>query len=318
MGPLALGNLNRRNMAADNHRMKLISLRRDDTCSQCGTSLATGTRAAWDSTAKTVTCAVCLNRSNPAAPVPEPSFAESTPPPISRGTAGGSVTREAARRSERHKQRQDELVAADQAWRTRAKEQHPILGRVASAVTPKVQPQAAPQHVMAWVTGAPGEIAVGEALEKIPGIIVLHDRHKPRSRANIDHIAVTPSGVWVIDAKVRGGKKLEYRDKGGWLSTDERLIVGGRDQTKLVDDMAWQVQTVFEACGDLLGDTVIRPALCFVDATTGWLTRKPWMVRGVVICWRGALADLLTPPGPLDETAIDQIARRIAERLPYG
>jgi hypothetical protein len=172
--------------------------------------------------------------------------------------------------------------------------------------------------VKAWTTGAPGEIAVGEALEKIPGIIVLHDRHKPRSRANIDHIAVTPAGVWVIDAKVRDGKKLEYRDKGGWFSTDQRLIVGGRDQTKLVDDMAWQVQTVFEACDGLLGDTVIRPALCFVDATTGWLTTKPWMVRGVVICWRSALPDLLTRPGPFDETAIERIARRVAERLPPG
>lgn len=314
----ALLDINSADVPADNRRVKLIALRRDDTCCQCGTSLATGTRAGWDSMAKTVTCATCLNRSNPAAPTPEPLRGESTPPPIARGTAGGSVTREAARRSERHKQRQEERVAADQAWRTRAKEQHPILGRVASAVTPKVQPQAAPQHVAAWTIGAHGEIAVGEALEKIPGIIVLHDRHKPRSRANIDHVAVTPAGVWVIDTKVRDGKKLEYRDKGGWLRTDERLIVGGRDQTKLVQDMAWQVQTVFEVCGDLLGDTVIRPALCFVDATIGWLTRRPWMVRGVVICWRTLLPDLLTRPGPFDETAIDQIARRVAERLPSG
>jgi Nuclease-related domain len=118
-------------------------------------------------------------------------------------------------------------------------------------------------------------VAVGESLEQIAGIVVLHDRHRPRTKTNIDHIAVTPGGVWVIDAKVRAGKKLEYRDRGSRFSRDERLIVGGRDETKLIDAMTWQVQTVFEACSDLLGDTVVRPALCFVDATIGLLTRKP-------------------------------------------
>jgi hypothetical protein len=153
-------------------------------------------------------------------------------------------------------------------------------------------------------------------LEQIPGIVVLHDRIKPGAKANIDHIAVTPSGVWVIDAKVRAGKKLEYRDRGGMFSRDERLIVGGRDETKLVDNMVWQVQTAFEACGDLLGDTVVRPALCFVDATIGIATRKPWMVRGVVIGWRAVLPQILTRPGPFGADQIDRIARRIAEKLP--
>jgi hypothetical protein len=153
-------------------------------------------------------------------------------------------------------------------------------------------------------------------LEQIPGIVVLHDRHKPRSKANIDHIAVTPAGAWVIDANVRPGKKIEYRDRGGMFSWDERLVVGGRDETKLVNDMAGQVQTLFEACGDLLGDPVVQPALCFVDTTVGLLTRKPWTVRGVVICWRAVLPQILTGPGPFGADDIARIAARIAERLP--
>ncbi|MGH9057827.1 MAG: nuclease-related domain-containing protein [Acidimicrobiales bacterium] len=176
--------------------------------------------------------------------------------------------------------------------------------------------QPAPQHIRSWATGAPGELAVGESLEQIPGIVVLHDRHKPHTKANIDHIAVTPAGVWVIDAKVRPGKKLEYRDRGGMFSRDERLVVGGRDETKLIKDMAWQVEAVHEAYGEFLGNTVVRPALCFVEVTVGFLARKPWMVRGVVVAWRAVLPEILTRPGPFGPEDIDRIARRIADRLP--
>ncbi|MEV4421445.1 NERD domain-containing protein, partial [Patulibacter sp. NPDC049589] len=32
-------------------------------------------------------------------------------------------------------------------------------------------------------------------------VVVLHDRRVPRTHANIDHIAIAPSGIWVIDTK---------------------------------------------------------------------------------------------------------------------
>jgi hypothetical protein len=290
----------------------------------CGTPVAAGERAGWESTARTVTCLRCLDTlpsqtlagHATVTPTPLSLEAESVPPPLERGQAGRSVAREAHRWSNWHRERQEQRIAADRQLRADRQAEHPILGRAVNLLTPKVQIQPAPQHVRAWAIGAPGEQAVGESLEQIPGIVVLHDRHNPRSKANIDHIAVTPAGVWVIDAKVRAGKKLEYRDRGGIFSKDERLIVGGRDETKLVDDMTWQVQTVFEACGDLLGDTVVRPALCFVDATVGLLTRKPWKVRGVVIAWRAVLPEILTRPGPFETDDIDLVARQVAERLP--
>jgi len=34
-----------------------------------------------------------------------------------------------------------------------------------------------------------------------PEVVVLHDRAIPGSRANIDHIGIGPTGVWVIDTK---------------------------------------------------------------------------------------------------------------------
>ena len=301
---------------ADTIEVRILALRRADSCVSCGVALVVGERAGWDSVAKQVTCMSCLDSTAPARPAGDELNSGPPTPTLDRGTAGGSVTREADRRSERHRKQQENRVAVDREWRSHIKAEHPIAGRFLTAITPKVQAQPAPQHVRAWVTGAPGEQKVGATLDGIEGIIVLHDRHKPRSRSNIDHVAVTPAGVWVIDAKVRVGKKLEFRNKGGLLTRDERLVVGGRDETKLVDDMAWQVQAVYETCSDLLGDTVVRPALCFVDATVGFLDRRPWMVRGVVVCWRALLPELLLRPGPFDEQRRMQLAERIANQLP--
>ena len=62
--------------------------------------------------------------------------------------------------------------------------------------------QDAPQHERSWARGAGGEELVARALAKhCPDVAVLHDRRIPGSRANIDHIAVAATGVWVIDTK---------------------------------------------------------------------------------------------------------------------
>lgn len=55
-----------------------------------------------------------------------------------------------------------------------------------------------------WERGADGEVATARALAGLPPDrwIVLHDVHWPgRQFANIDHIVVGPSGVFVIDSK---------------------------------------------------------------------------------------------------------------------
>ncbi|UER54513.1 NERD domain-containing protein [Kineosporiaceae bacterium SCSIO 59966] len=56
----------------------------------------------------------------------------------------------------------------------------------------------------AWEAGAAGERAVARALEALGenGWRVLHDVHWPgRPKANLDHVAIGPGGVIVIDAK---------------------------------------------------------------------------------------------------------------------
>lgn len=99
-------------------------------------------------------------------------------------------------------------------------------------------------------------------------------------------------------------RPFEYRNVGGWFRSDERLYIDGRERTKLIDDTAWQVQAVSEACSDLLANTAVRPALCFVDVTVGWFT-KPFLIRGVAVLWRSELETVLTRAGPFSAVAIE-------------
>src|ERR1700709_487015 len=76
----------------------------------------------------------------------------------------------------------------------RVHEHHPRLGGVILAL------RDAPQHERSWARGAGGEELVELALTKrCPDVPVLHDRRIPGSRANIDHIGIAATGVWVID-----------------------------------------------------------------------------------------------------------------------
>lgn len=54
-----------------------------------------------------------------------------------------------------------------------------------------------------WLRGAEGELGTAWMLQALPrkGWHVFHDLAVPGSRANIDHLAVGRTGVWVIDTK---------------------------------------------------------------------------------------------------------------------
>jgi hypothetical protein len=132
------------------------------------------------------------------------------------GTAGASGRREYERR------------LSNREARTRAR--HPHVG----GLLLKLQDQ--PHHEKAWATGAMGEEALAALLaRRCPDVLVLNDRRMPRSRANIDHVAVAPSGVYVIDAKRYMGKIEVRKERSG----EEKLWINGRNKTKLI---RWPVQ----------------------------------------------------------------------------
>jgi hypothetical protein len=57
--------------------------------------------------------------------------------------------------------------------------------------------------VARWLRGAAGERATAALLDRLPPEhwSVLHDLPIPGSRANIDHLVIGPTGIWVVDTK---------------------------------------------------------------------------------------------------------------------
>ena len=167
----------------------------------------------------------------------------------------------------------------------------------------------------AWATGSNGERELGRSLDALrdEGMAVLHDRRIPGSRANIDHIVVAPCGVFVVDAKNYKGL-VEKRDKGGWLSTDYRLYVGGRDRTKLVPGLERQRDAVRSALGEAFAGVPIWKTICFVDSEWPFFA-SPLEFDGVHVLWTRALGKLVRQDGPLDAAAIAVVERRLALAL---
>jgi hypothetical protein len=63
------------------------------------------------------------------------------------------------------------------------------------------------QPARAWRDGSRGERATARRLHRLErhGYTVLHDLQVPGGQANLDHLAVGPAGVFVIDSKYYRG-----------------------------------------------------------------------------------------------------------------
>ncbi|GAA1928754.1 nuclease-related domain-containing protein [Nocardioides marmoribigeumensis] len=282
---------------------KRMRLRYAGTCSECTATLPAGTQAIYDRVTRSVRC---LTHDDPPAtlgpveaeappstpleePTPDPSPAE-----LDCGTPGASARREYERRRTK---REDDVRG-----------RHPKLGGLILALSDERR------TTRVWDTGALGEEALGSRLNELAGdrLKVLHDRRIPRTRANIDHLAVTPTGIWVIDAKRYKGKRPALKVEGGILRPRvEKLMVGGRDSTKLIDGMTHQVEVVRGIVGD---EVPVRGVLCFLEAD--WpLLEGSFETRSVHVVWPRRLYKWLRQDGPLEPPEIAQRHRALAERL---
>jgi Nuclease-related domain len=169
-----------------------------------------------------------------------------------------------------------------------------------------------------WAAGARGEELVAESLAKrCPTVPVLHDRAMPHSRANIDHIAVAASGVYVIDAKRYHGK-IDVRQP---VFGQARLRINGRDKTKLVEGLAKQVAVVQAVLADLAPNVPVHGCFCFVApdgllADVGLPTLRTLKISGYSLYYLRRLAKRLNCSGPLTPQAIAEIHTGLAELLP--
>lgn len=176
-----------------------------------------------------------------------------------------------------------------------------------------------PQSTRAWERGAVGEERVGAVLEEARsrGVLALHDRRIPRSRSNIDHIAIGPAGVYVIDAKRYENADIRVRRIGGLFSPRrDELLVRGRVKNNLVEGVRRQVdvvETVLDEAG--IDEVPVRGVLCFVDAFFPVFQRRLRVDELIVTC-RPALGSVVSAPGHLDAAARHDLYCLVRERLP--
>jgi len=213
---------------------------------------------------------------------------------IDRGQAGRSARREYERRKGRRE--------------AHLRSRYGAIGGVAARMTSE------PQHTTSWLQGHAGEVKAAAKLERLlrhTGVILLHDRGIPHSPANIDHIAIGPGGITVIDTKAIAGRTRVER-RGGFLSKrSQHLIVGGRDKSKLIEGVERQVD-VMRA---VFGDYDIRAALCWLKAD-GLPLIGTLEMRGIRVAAPRPVAKIAARPGGLCAADVNNLASRVAKHFP--
>ena len=148
-------------------------------------------------------------------------------------------------------------------------------------------------------------------------MIALHDRRVPGRRSNIDHIAVAPSGVYVIDAKRYKGK-IEVRKP---LFGDAVLVIAGRKKTKLVEGLVRQVEAVKKALAIVEQDVPVSGCFCFLNPPgqaggSGLPLFRTLSIDGFPLYYPRRLTKRLNQAGMLDAAQRRVIAEALVELLP--
>ncbi len=161
-----------------------------------------------------------------------------------------------------------------------------------------------------WRRGAEGERSTAQLLAPLGhiGWGVLHDRRIPGTDANIDHLVIGPSAVWVIDSK-------SYRGRIKVLG-DGRLWYGRNCLDNVLQTVQWAAGAVEDRLGSELVDAglVVRPALCIHGAR---LPRSPFDFDGVLLATSDTLLQSIAagePAFPTEEA--DRLTAVAAKSLP--
>jgi Nuclease-related domain len=154
---------------------------------------------------------------------------------------------------------------------------------------------------------------------------MLHDRRMPDSRANIDHIVLVPSGVWVIDSKrMKGRIKVEDAKDG-----TQKLLIKGRNQTELVHKLTWQLNAVKAAMAQIDSHVPVHGGFCFwlaIENTrdlfnprvedNGLPLLRTLTINGYPLFHPRQMTRTLNSAGTLSLRRAEELAATLAERFP--
>ncbi|MEW6474295.1 MAG: nuclease-related domain-containing protein [Actinomycetota bacterium] len=136
-----------------------------------------------------------------------------------------------------------------------------------------------------WERGAAGEELTARLLAPLAdvGWTVLHDRRVPGSPANIDHLAIGPAGIFVIDTKAWRG---ELR-----LLDDGQLWYGPVPFDEVLARLRWEAGEVDLGLRRRLDQPVaVEPVLCLHGPT---LPVEPLCLSGVAVVTGASLLSFL-------------------------
>jgi hypothetical protein len=126
---------------------------------------------------------------------------------------------------------------------------------------------------LAWRRGAQGERRTARLLTPLErhGYQVFHDLAIPRSAANVDHLVVGPTGLFVIDSK---------RYRGHLHYAAGRLWHGPRPLDRTLETLWWEATQVAETLG-FGPDLHVYPVLCIHGGRLPWL--RELLVDGIPV-----------------------------------
>jgi hypothetical protein len=157
------------------------------------------------------------------------------------------------------------------------------------------------EQARTWQRGAHGERHTARLLDRLTrdGFVIFHDLAVPDSPANVDHLAIGPTGVFVIDSKQWTGSVHQSADGLAWHNHYPL------DRT--LETVRWEAQVI----GRLLG-TRIAALLCVHDAHVqgGGLH-----AQGVAIVPAHLLRNALGYDRVLSDVAVELLAATARMRL---
>lgn len=161
------------------------------------------------------------------------------------------------------------------------------------------------RNQQAWAAGAEGERRVADSLASLErfGWAMLHDVRWPdRARANVDHIAIGPGGVFVIDAK---------NWSGDVRVTPTAVRQNGYGRAPALEGVK-QAAAAVTAILEPQHRSAVRGVMCLA----GQQDQPVTTVDGVLVCGRWELPQhLLDVPPRLSVLEIADITRYLAREL---
>jgi hypothetical protein len=161
------------------------------------------------------------------------------------------------------------------------------------------------QDARNWQRGACGERRTARRLDRLTrhGWVVFHDLAIPDSRANADHLAIGPAGVFLADSKNWRGRLA--------FAPDGTLWHGSYPLTATLATIGFEAQAIVRALA--VRGLVVEPLLVVHGSTIPW--GEQYLGGVAVLPVSRVVATLLALPPLLTDQQVAQLAQRVAARL---